>query len=248
MAKNTVLKLLLLLLSSPLILLSRISEIGNFGKFKCDFLTCLESIDDFGDDSIPTVFLSALVAAEDKRNALHPGVDPIGIARAIYARFAYGKLQGASTIEQQFVRVVMNRYEVTIRRKIREQILAIAISRRRRKELISYAYLGIAHYGYGLIGKSGLQAICGSNLELCSLRTICEAISRLKYPEPRQQTIRWRGKISNRVEYIINRLSMDPDEVMSGIMENCNGYSNNLGAPTKVTDAAFLEGTRNFFR
>ena len=248
MAKNTVLKLFVLLLSSPLILLSRIAEIGNLGKFKCDLVTCLESIDDIADDSIPTVFLSALVAAEDKRNALHPGVDPIGIARAIYARLAYGKLQGASTIEQQFVRVVMNRYEVTIRRKIREQLLAIAISRRRRKELISYAYLGIAHYGYGLSGKSGLHAICGSNLELCSLRTICEAISRLKYPEPRQQTMRWRGKISNRVGYMINRLSMDTDEAMSRIVENCNRYSNNLGAPAKVADAAFLEGTLEIFR
>ena len=226
MAKNTVLELFLLLLSSPFILLSRIAEIVNVGEFNCDLVACLDSID-VADDSIPRIFLSALVVSEDKRNASHPGVDPIGIARAIYARLAYGKLQGASTIEQQFVRVVVNRYEITGWRKIREQMLAVAISRRRCKKKIACAYLGIAHYGYGLSGKSGLHTICGSNLETSSLQKICEAIARLKYPEPRQQTAQWSRQIANRVEYMTNRFFVNTDDVMSRTGENCNWYSNN---------------------
>jgi len=240
-ATNIVLKLLLLLLSLPFVLLSRIAEIGNLWKFKYDLMICLGAIDDIADDSIPKIFLSALIAAEDKRSAFHPGVDPIGIGRAIYARLAYGKLQGASTIEQQFVRVVVNRYEVTIPRKIREQMLAIAVSRRRRKDQIACAYLGIAHYGYGLSGMAGLRELCGSNLELCSLQTICEAIARLKYPEPRQKTGSWRRRIFNRVGYMINRVSIDTGEVLSKSETHCSGRSNNEEASAGMRENVFLK-------
>ena len=140
MATKTVLKAMCLLLSSPLVVLSRIAVFLDLWDLKCDLSACLQKIDDAADESIAGIFVHALIAAEDRRNPFHPGIDPIGIARAICARLTESKLQGASTIEQQFVRVVSNRYEITLPRKIREQILAIAVSRRRRKDQISSAY------------------------------------------------------------------------------------------------------------
>ena len=149
-ATKTVLKAMCLLLSSPLVVLSRIAVFLDLWDLKCDLSACLQKIDDAADESIAGIFVHALIAAEDRRNPFHPGIDPIGIVRAICARLTESKLQGASTIEQQFVRVVSNRYEITLPRKIREQILAIAVSRRRRKDQISSAYLAVAHYGFGL--------------------------------------------------------------------------------------------------
>ena len=209
MATKTVLKAMCLLLSSPLVVLSRIAVFLDLWDLKCDLSACLQKIDDAADESIAGIFVHALIAAEDRRNPFHPGIDPIGIVRAICARLTESKLQGASTIEQQFVRVVSNRYEITLPRKIREQILAIAVSRRRRKDQISSAYLAVAHYGFGLTGKAGLRTLCGPELELCSLRKICEAIARLKYPEPKQQTLHWKENVSHRVEYVICRLRIN---------------------------------------
>ena len=235
MATKTVLKAMCLLLSSPLVVLSRIAVFLDLWDLKCDLSACLQKIDDAADESIAGIFVHALIAAEDRRNPFHPGIDPIGIVRAICARLTESKLQGASTIEQQFVRVVSNRYEITLPRKIREQILAIAVSRRRRKDQISSAYLAVAHYGFGLTGKAGLRTLCGPELELCSLRKICEAIARLKYPEPKQQTLHWKENVSHRVEYVICRLRINTCEATSRSGPHCIAHPSTRGLPSGVT-------------
>ena len=243
MATKPVLKVVCLLLSFPLVVLSRIAEFLDLWNLKCDLSKCLQKIDDTADESIPGTFVHALVAAEDRRNPFHPGVDPIGIARAICARLTEGKLQGASTIEQQFVRVVSHRYEITFPRKVREQILAIAVSRQRRKDQIASAYLAIAHYGFRLTGKAGLRTLCGSELELCSSRKICEAIARLKYPEPKQHTYHWREKIFHRVEYVICRLRINTCEATLRSDPQCIAHPSTRGLPSGVTASEFAKGT-----
>src|SRR3546814_290255 len=56
-------------------------------------------------DEIPPVMIDAMVAVEDRRFYGHPGVDPIGIARAAWVNFSRGgNYQGASTITQQLAR------------------------------------------------------------------------------------------------------------------------------------------------
>ena len=51
-----------------------------------------------------------LVIGEDHRYYKHPGFDIIGICRAIYKNVFLGKREGASTIEQQLVRVLTEDY------------------------------------------------------------------------------------------------------------------------------------------
>src|SRR3546814_20344636 len=53
-------------------------------------------------DEIPPIMREAMVAVEDRRFRSHPGVDPIGIARALKVRVDRGSwVQGGSTITQQ---------------------------------------------------------------------------------------------------------------------------------------------------
>lgn len=109
------------------------------------------------------------------------------------------------TIEQQFVRVALGRYERTLRRKIREQLVAIAVSRWRPKAHIGCAYLALAFYGSGCVGRDGLKKLCGPDLYSATPGMIREAVARLKYPEPVHATSLWRLKHQRRLDYIAKR-------------------------------------------
>ncbi|MCF6262719.1 MAG: transglycosylase domain-containing protein [Xanthomonadales bacterium] len=194
-------RLLILILSGPFIALSRIAELWNICGIRTEITSCLDVVDS-SRGKVPFPFLVSLITAEDHRSALHQGVDPIAMARAAYVRIRYGRVQGASTVEQQFVRVVTGRYDRTVSRKVREQILAIAVSRHRSKLQIASAYLSIAFYGSGCIGIKGLCNRCGNNLSGAEQNDIWGMISRLKYPEPSQPSTNWKMKLHHRIEYI----------------------------------------------
>jgi monofunctional glycosyltransferase len=145
----------------------------------------------------------------DRRNSIHCGVDVIAIFRAIKVRIFKKVYQGASTIEQQFVRVVSNRYEKSFYRKFREQLLAIAVSKRRTKSEISNAYLSIAYYGYDLEGIAAIKKICGENIKEIDLNKAIELVSRLKYPQPKNINDNWLEKHINRNKYILGKIKQD---------------------------------------
>lgn len=162
---------------------------------------CLDMVDTISNSSLES-YVPYLVVAEDHRYFQHFGVDPIGVARAIFVRVFKGKIQGASTIEQQFVRVVTEDYERTIKRKLREQLIALMLSKKRDKLDIATAYLSKAHYGYGLNGLQGLKLIIGYDFKLASEADKIALVSRLKYPQPRLQCEVWMSKHMNRIKYI----------------------------------------------
>ena len=95
-----------------------------------------------------------------------------------------------------------NRYERNIYRKFREQLLAIAVSKKRTKNEIAKAYLSIAYYGYNLEGISAIKKICGENIYEVSLDKSIELVSRLKYPQPLNINDIWLTKHNNRNNYI----------------------------------------------
>ncbi len=184
-------------------------------------------------ESIPLPFLLSLIAAEDHRNLLHCGIDPIGILRAANVSLRQGRTQGASTIEQQFVRVVTGRYERTPQRKIREQILAIALSCRKGKLEIAAAYLSIAFYGSGCIGINGLQKHCGNNLTLTDKIEIRKMIARLKYPKPLRTTEKWEITLNNRVNYIERRENELANKSLNADPKH-SGFPHDLGKLFKL--------------
>ena len=114
-------------------------------------------------DSIPLYLRQATVATEDSRFYQHPGVDVSGILRAVWINLRGGEtLAGGSTITQQVARNLLlspeERYQITLRRKLRESYLAWQLSRRYTKDEILAFYLNQTYYGsysYG-VGAAAL--------------------------------------------------------------------------------------------
>jgi len=109
-----------------------------------------------GYEQIPEVMPRALVSVEDKRFYMHPGVDPIGMTRAVwmgYIRRGEGRrLQGASTITQQLARNIFLNNSYSAGRKLREIILALALERKFSKRQILELYLNKVYFGGGAYG------------------------------------------------------------------------------------------------
>ena len=93
--------------------------------------------------AMPKRVLEAFVAAEDQRFFTHPGIDFIGVVRAMIANVTNpGKrLEGASGITQQVAKNFLLSNQATLARKIREAILAFRIEETYSKERILELYL-----------------------------------------------------------------------------------------------------------
>ena len=105
---------------------------------------------------IPPVMVDAMVSTEDRRFYHHPGVDPIGMARAAWLalerRGTGRRLQGASTITQQVTRNIFLNNSYSWGRKVREMILAMALERKFSKQQILELYLNKVYFGGGAYG------------------------------------------------------------------------------------------------
>lgn len=107
----------------------------------------------FTDAQVPQVLKEAVIADED-RNFYHDnGVDVRGLVRAAWADIRNrAPVQGASTIAEQYVKVVYTGSQRTIVRKVKDAILASQLSREASKEQILYHYLTVLFLGNGNTG------------------------------------------------------------------------------------------------
>ncbi len=104
-------------------------------------------------DEIPSHLVDAIIAVEDRKFYSHWGVDMFGIARAMIANIREWRLaQGASTITQQLARNLLNRYDQSFSRKIKEILLAMQIERLYSKEEILELYMNQIYFGSGSHG------------------------------------------------------------------------------------------------
>jgi len=107
-------------------------------------------------NSIPSTIINSFLSAEDKNFFNHPGIDPKGIIRATLNNFnniANNKrLEGASTITQQVAKNFLLTNEVSLRRKLKEAILAFRIEKAYTKEKILELYLNQIYLGEGTYG------------------------------------------------------------------------------------------------
>ena len=107
-------------------------------------------------NSIPNKVINSFLSAEDKNFFSHPGIDAKGILRATIKNIkniAQNKrLEGASTITQQVAKNFLLTNEVSIKRKIKEAILAFRIERAYTKERILELYLNQIYLGQGTYG------------------------------------------------------------------------------------------------
>ena len=120
---------------------------------------------------IPAVMADAMIATEDRRFYIHPGVDPIGIARSGMVRFERGRwAQGGSTITQQLTRNIFLSNTRTFARKFREIILALAMERKFSKQQILELYLNRVYFGGGAYGiDAAARKFFGHSAEQFSL-------------------------------------------------------------------------------
>jgi 1A family penicillin-binding protein len=104
-------------------------------------------------DRISPHVVSAIVAVEDRRFYDHHGVDPIRIVgAALHDLRQRGAEQGASTLTQQLAKQAFLTRDKTVRRKLREAILAIRLERLFTKNQILEMYLNKVYFGDGLHG------------------------------------------------------------------------------------------------
>ena len=122
-------------------------------------------------EQIPKKMQQAFLAIEDSRFYQHPGIDPIGITRAVFSLITTGKKkQGASTITQQVARNYFLTREKTFTRKIKEIFLALNIEQELTKDQILLAYLNKIPLGHRSFGVgAAAQVYYGKNPDQLTL-------------------------------------------------------------------------------
>jgi len=102
---------------------------------------------------VPRALRDAVIATEDKRFYSHFGIDPIGIARAVYQNYRRGRIvEGGSTITQQLTKVLFLTPDKSLDRKLKEAVLALELERRYTKDRILEMYLNQVYFGHGAYG------------------------------------------------------------------------------------------------
>ena len=102
---------------------------------------------------MPPYLPAAAVAVEDRRFWHHPGIDPIGLARAVWVNLTSGRLvQGGSTITQQVAKNLFLTNARTFRRKVQELLLTLWLEHTFSKREILEIWLNRVYLGSGTWG------------------------------------------------------------------------------------------------
>ncbi|MBO8138556.1 MAG: PBP1A family penicillin-binding protein, partial [Desulfotomaculum sp.] len=118
-----------------------ITTVGNYNRIPVDM------------KEISPYMKQAVIAAEDARFYEHFGVDPIGLARAVYHNLRAKKLvEGGSTITQQLAKNLYLNHERTLIRKVKEMYYALLLERYYTKDEILSKYLNTVYFGQGCYG------------------------------------------------------------------------------------------------
>lgn len=117
-------------------------------------------------NQVPKNLQNAFVAVEDNRFYEHIGIDPRGIARALYANIRGREVsEGGSTITQQLAKNAYLTQDRTIARKVQEIFLALQLERQYTKQEILEMYLNQIYFGQGAYGvQAAAQTYFGKDV------------------------------------------------------------------------------------
>jgi len=101
---------------------------------------------------MPQSIKDAVVAAENRSFWTDKGIDPRGIVRAAFNNAQGNATQGASTITQQYVKILYLTQEQTLERKVKEALLSLKLHRQLSKTQILEGYLNTIYFGRGAYG------------------------------------------------------------------------------------------------
>jgi membrane peptidoglycan carboxypeptidase len=120
---------------------------------------------------MPETLQNAVVAAENQSFWTDRGIDPKGIVRAAFGNARGGATQGASTITQQYVKILYLNQERSYTRKVKEAILSLKVQREQSKKEILTNYLNTIYFGRGAYGvQAAAQAYFAKPASELSLR------------------------------------------------------------------------------
>jgi 1A family penicillin-binding protein len=108
-------------------------------------------------DRIATSFKDAVIAVEDHRYYLHPGIDPIGLTRAVVNNLHGDDRQGGSTITQQLARTLFLSNTRTYGRKVKEAVLSLMLEVFLSKKEILQLYMNRIYLGSGIYGVEAMS-------------------------------------------------------------------------------------------
>jgi penicillin-binding protein 1A len=123
-------------------------------------------------DDIPARIIEGLVAIEDTQFFEHSGINPDAISRAIIKDIkAGGFVEGASTLTQQLIKMLVLSSEKKLLRKVKEALLAIRLESILTKEEILERYLNNVYFGHGYYGiKTAAKGYFDKDLYELSLK------------------------------------------------------------------------------
>ena len=123
-------------------------------------------------DDIPARIIEGLVAIEDTQFFEHHGINPDAISRAIIKDIqAGGFVEGASTLTQQLIKMLILTREKKLIRKVKEALLAIRLETVLTKEEILERYLNHVYFGHGYYGiKTAAKGYFNKDLYELSLK------------------------------------------------------------------------------
>ena len=123
-------------------------------------------------DDIPARIIEGLIAIEDTQFFEHHGINPDAISRAIIKDIqAGGFVEGASTLTQQLIKMLILTREKKLLRKVKEALLAIRLETVLTKEEILERYLNHVYFGHGYYGiKTAAKGYFNKDLYELSLK------------------------------------------------------------------------------
>ncbi|MDY0028803.1 MAG: PBP1A family penicillin-binding protein [Pseudobdellovibrionaceae bacterium] len=135
-------------------------------------------------DNLPKNVTNAILATEDRRFYYHFGLDPIGLARAIFVNMTNkGLHQGGSTITQQLAKNLFLSQEKTYKRKIQEALLAVWLEHELTKDEILAAYMNRVYLGAGTYGvKAAAKVYFNKDVQDLNLQEAAVIAGLLKAP------------------------------------------------------------------
>lgn len=158
-----------------------------------------------------------IVVLEDKRYLRHRGVDWRSVLRITFQELLGRRRGGASTIEMQLIRTILNNRQRTVSRKLNEFILAWLLNFRLDKLSILVSYENRAFFGSHLEGaEAASRVMFGKKVESLNLEEAAIVAAMLVYPRPNVETDGWRQRVARRARYglsIYRRLEERGDKI-----------------------------------
>ena len=161
-------------------------------------------------DEMPDTMKDAVVAAENRTFWTDKGIDPKGILRALFSNASGKSRQGASTITQQYVKILYLTSEQSYKRKIKEAVVSLKIQQQLDKKQVLEGYLNTIYFGRGAYGiQAASKAFFDHDAKDLSLREAAVLATVLNNPaqfDPANGK-QARADLKVRYEYVLDSMA-----------------------------------------